>query len=93
VTIRRRAEVGDRVRSLRKWRKLSQEALGHLVGVGRESIMAIESGRSGVTLDVILDVAEVLRVPATWLLSDDWTRDPTDPGDVPSSRDDTLPPR
>ena len=72
-TGRARAAIGDRVRSLRLARKLSQEALGHLVGVGRESIMAIEGGRTGITVDAIIDIAGALKVPVTWLFSDDWS--------------------
>ncbi len=74
ATQRQRAEIGDRIRSLRRSRQLSQEALGHLVGVGRESIMAIEGGRTGITLDAVLDIAYVLGVDVTWLFSDDWTQ-------------------
>ncbi len=74
VTIRRRAEVGDRIRSLRRWRDLSQEDLGLTAGVGRRSIINIENGRQGITIDAALDIAYALDVPPAWLFSDDWTR-------------------
>lgn len=35
--------------------------------------MAIEGGRTGITLDAILDIADALKVPPAWLFSDDWT--------------------
>lgn len=71
VTIRRRAEVGDRIRSLRESQTLSQEDLGLAAGVGRRSIINIEGGRSGITLDAVLDIAYALDVPPAWLFSDD----------------------
>ncbi len=36
--------------------------------------MAIEGGRTGITLDAVLDIAYVLGVDVTWLFSDDWTQ-------------------
>jgi transcriptional regulator with XRE-family HTH domain len=80
LIVRRRAEVGDRLRSLRRWRKLSQQRLGEIMGeldngrtLDRRSISALENGHSGMTLDAILAIADVLKVPDTWLFSDDWT--------------------
>ena len=75
TTIRRRAEVGDRLRSLRRSQGLSQQRLGQLCsdeGLDRRSISALENGYGTVTLDAILDLADALRVPVTWLLTDDW---------------------
>jgi DNA-binding XRE family transcriptional regulator len=88
ATIRRRAEVGDRIRSLRRRLKLSQEALGLTVGVDKRSIISIESGRAGITIDLAIDIADALHVPVTWLFSDDWTT-PTD-SDDPSGAVPTL---
>ncbi len=35
--------------------------------------MAIEGGRTGITLDAVLDIAYLLGVDVTWLFSDNWT--------------------
>jgi DNA-binding XRE family transcriptional regulator len=72
LTIRRREQVGDRLRSLRRWRGLSQQRLGEPIGLDRRSIGAMENGHSSITVDAVLDLAAILRVPAAWLFSDDW---------------------
>lgn len=75
TTIRRRGEVGDRLRSLRRAQGLSQQRLGEMCsakGLDRRSISDLENNAGTVTLDAILDLADALRVPVTWLLTDEW---------------------
>lgn len=76
ATIRRREQVGDRLRSLRRSQGLSQRTLADRVGIDVRSIGALENGRKAVTLDAILDIADALGVPITWLFADDWTTPP-----------------
>ena len=76
ATIRRTAEVGARILSLRLWRKLSQEDLALRAGMDRRSIMGMELGRTGTTVDAAFDIADALRVPIAWLFTDDWTYPP-----------------
>jgi len=76
MTIRRREQVGDRLRSLRRGLGLSQEALGALIGLDRRSIGTMENGVGSVTVDAVLDLAEAMRVPVTWFFTDDWTQPP-----------------
>lgn len=71
--IRQRYEIGDRLRSLRRWRNLTQEGLGHAIGVERTTITRIEAGRDSFLVDQALKIAIVLKLPVTWLFSDDWT--------------------
>jgi transcriptional regulator with XRE-family HTH domain len=72
ATIRRREQIGDRIRSLRRGRNLTQRALGEIVGIDERSIGGIENGRTSITIDAALDIADALRVPVVWLFSDDW---------------------
>jgi transcriptional regulator with XRE-family HTH domain len=71
ATIRRRAQIGERLRAIRKDQRLSQRTLGDQVGIDPRSISAIENGRSGITLDALIDIADALGVPLTQLLADD----------------------
>lgn len=70
--IRRREQVGDRIRSLRRWRRLSQQRLGEAFEADRRTVAGIENGRIATSVDVALEIADALKVPATWLFSDDW---------------------
>jgi DNA-binding XRE family transcriptional regulator len=73
ATIRRREQVGDRLRSLRRAQGISQRALADQVGIDVRSIGALENGTKSVTLDAVLDLADALKVPITWLFTDDWS--------------------
>jgi DNA-binding XRE family transcriptional regulator len=70
-TIERRRQVAERIRSLRLRRNLSQQRLGEWYGVDRRTVIEMESGQVGITLDTLLDVADALGVPVAWLLADD----------------------
>lgn len=69
-TIERRKQVAERIRTLRLYRNLTQERLGERYGVDRRAIIDIESGRHGITLDALFDIADALGVPVTRLLVD-----------------------
>lgn len=71
ATIRRRAQVGDRVRTIRRAQKRSQRDLGDQVGIDPRSISAFENGHAGVTLDALLDIADALGVSPAELLESD----------------------
>lgn len=72
-TIRRREQVGDRLRSLRRAQGVSQRTLGDRVGIDARTIGALERGQKTVTIDALFDIADALKVPVTWLFADDWT--------------------
>ena len=55
-------KFGDRVRELRRQRKLSQEELAELAGVHRTYIGMIERGEKNVTLWNIYKVAKALEL-------------------------------
>lgn len=73
TTIRTREQIGDRIRSIRRSKKISQEVLGQLVGVERNVISRIELGRQAMTVDTAIEIAEHLQVPLAWLFTDDWS--------------------
>lgn len=43
--------LGDIIKSVRKEKNFSQEALGKLVGIGKSSISKIESGKTNISLE------------------------------------------
>lgn len=61
-------QFGDRVRTLRKVRGLSQEQLAELTGLHRTYIGGIERGERNVSLINIVRLAKALDVPPSDLL-------------------------
>ena len=55
--------LGNRIRELRKARKLTQEQLAELVGIGTPNISYIETGRFAPSADTLEKLADVLQVP------------------------------
>jgi transcriptional regulator with XRE-family HTH domain len=66
-----RVLVGQRVRSLRQDRDLSQVALGQKAGLSGKFIGEVERGDKSVSVDSLYHVAKVLRVPMSALLTED----------------------
>jgi transcriptional regulator with XRE-family HTH domain len=64
-----RALLGQRVRSARLGRGLSQVALGRAAGLSGKFIGEIERGDKSVSIDSLWRVAKVLRVPLTKLIA------------------------
>ena len=66
------AAVDNRVRSLRQGEKnLTQQELADVVGVTRQTIIAIEKGRYSPSLEVALKIARALEQPVEsvfWLI-------------------------
>lgn len=66
------AAVDNRVRSLRQGEKnLTQQELADVVGVTRQTIIAIEKGRYSPSLEVALKIARALDRPVEsvfWLI-------------------------
>jgi HTH-type transcriptional regulator / antitoxin HipB len=53
--------LGRMIKKLRKERKLTQEELGHLIGVQKSQISKIESGSNSATVDTIIKVFTALK--------------------------------
>ncbi|MDP2318229.1 MAG: helix-turn-helix transcriptional regulator [Acidobacteriota bacterium] len=64
-------KVGDRVRTIRLARGISQEALAHAAGLDRSYMSGIERGVRNVTLLKLQAVARALKLPIRELLPDD----------------------
>ncbi|MDA0636159.1 TetR family transcriptional regulator [Nonomuraea sp. MCN248] len=75
---------GAAVRAARLARGLSLRALAGRVGVSPATMSAIETGRTPLTVDRLIEVAQVLEVPPTRLLTDAGTPAPA-PAPAPAS--------
>lgn len=67
--------IGERIRSVRKERGLSQAELGELVGMAQGSISELESGASSGTTN-LAKFADALKVNALWLETGKGSREP-----------------
>jgi transcriptional regulator with XRE-family HTH domain len=63
--------VGQRIRTLRVNRGLTQESLALRSGVTRNVLIDVESGKRGLLYERLFDLAEVLGVPAAELMAED----------------------
>jgi transcriptional regulator with XRE-family HTH domain len=63
--------VGQRIRTLRVNRGLTQEALALQSGVTRNVLIDVESGKRGLLFERLFDLADVLGVPAGELMAED----------------------
>ncbi len=61
-------ELGMRIRELRIRMRLSQFALAEQLGVNREHITKIESGKKNPSLDLLIDVAKIYNVSLDYLI-------------------------
>ena len=62
-----RARVGDNVGALCRDKGLSQSRLAAMVGIDRSHLNQLIGGKSNVTLDVLVKIADGLDVPLTSL--------------------------
>lgn len=62
VLTRRRA-LGDRIREVRRARKLSQEKLAELAEMDRQAIGRIELGQQAAYIDTLFRIADALDTP------------------------------
>lgn len=60
--------VADRVREARLWRNLTQERLSHASDVPVRTLVALESGRTGVRLDTLWRIARAMDMPLSDLV-------------------------
>ena len=60
--------VGQRIRKLRKEKNLSQQDLGYELGVTKVSVCGYENGTRTPSLDVLVNISEVLGVSLDYLV-------------------------
>ena len=61
---------GDRIANLRKEKGFSQDELAHRVGIGRQSMSAIENGR-GFRESTLAKISDVLGVSTDYIMNGD----------------------
>ena len=59
---------GDRLRELRKERKLSQDKLGELAGISREQVNRYENGKAVPDFATIIKIADALETSIDYLV-------------------------
>ena len=64
-------EIGQRIRKIRKARRLSQEELAEKVGISTTHMSHIETGNTKLSLPVFVSIARALEVQTDSLLSDE----------------------
>jgi DNA-binding XRE family transcriptional regulator len=69
-THNRRVAFGNRIRTLRESRHLSQESLAELADLHRTYVSSVERGQRNIGLDNIFSLADALGVPAAELFRD-----------------------
>lgn len=63
MLIRTTADLGAAIRDRRKSLGLSQDELARRVGVGRQWVIAVEHGKPGAELALVLRVCDVIGMP------------------------------
>lgn len=84
-------ECGKRIRAARAYADLSQKELAEKLGIGRNTLLAMENGRHRVRDGTLWEISRICKVPL-WLLTADWIpREVRGPDDNPWN--DERPPR
>ncbi|MFJ4787544.1 helix-turn-helix transcriptional regulator [Streptomyces sp. NPDC088794] len=65
----RRRDIGERIRTVRLHRRLTQEQLAHLIGIDRRTIHRYETAQRDPSLSMLLRIADALDVSLSLLLS------------------------
>ena len=71
-------QLSDKIKKIRKERKISQEQLAARCGVSQSAISAIERGDKNPTIDTLEMIAKGLRIKTSDLLSDETEKKPAD---------------
>ena len=61
-------QFGERSRKLRRKQHLTQEQLAAMLNVSVEHLRKIELGKRGISIDLLLDLSNVLEVSSDFLL-------------------------
>ncbi|WP_308290084.1 helix-turn-helix domain-containing protein [Streptomyces cylindrosporus] len=69
-SVLRRRAIGDRIRTVRRHRKLTQEQLAHAVGLERRTVHRHETGQRDTPLSLLIAIADALDVPLAVLVAD-----------------------
>ena len=74
-------KVGERIRDVRKSKRIRQKVLARMVGISPGALTNFEKGRRRISLDWLQKISEALDTPMAYFLPDDKERSKTTPGD------------
>ena len=78
--------VGQRIRELRKTRRVRQKTLAQMVGVSPGALTNFEKGRRRISLDWLQKISEALDTPMAYFLDDPKPQSKIVPGDPREKR-------
>ena len=73
--------VGERIRDVRKAKRIRQKVLARMVGISPGALTNFEKGRRRISLDWLQRIAEALDTPMAYFLPDEKDRVRATPGD------------
>ncbi len=74
-------KVGERIREVRKSKRIRQKVLARMVGISPGALTNFEKGRRRISLDWLQKIAEALDTPVSYFLPDEKDRSRATPGD------------
>jgi transcriptional regulator with XRE-family HTH domain len=74
-------KVGERIREVRKSKRIRQKVLARMVGISPGALTNFEKGRRRISLDWLQRIAEALDTPVSYFLPDEKDRNRATPGD------------
>lgn len=61
-------EIGQRIRSLRKENRLSQEELANKLNVNTDHVGRVETGNRGMSIDLLVEISKYFAVSTDYIL-------------------------
>ena len=74
-------KVGERIREVRKAKRIRQKVLARMVGISPGALTNFEKGRRRISLDWLHRIAEALDTPVAYFLPDEKDKSRATPGD------------
>ncbi len=82
--------IGKRIKNIRKLNRITQEKLAELLGVSRVTISSWENDENAPTVDNIIYLSEIFRVPTDYLLKGTTESDAEEPKKVSAPGQDDI---
>ena len=73
--------IGEKIRDLRKSKRIRQKVLARMVGISPGALTNFEKGRRRISIDWLERIAEALDTPMAFFLPDEKETPKTSPGD------------
>jgi transcriptional regulator with XRE-family HTH domain len=74
-------KVGEKIREVRKSKRIRQKVLARMVGISPGALTNFEKGRRRISLDWLQRIAEALDTPMAYFLPDEKEQNRATPGD------------